>query len=180
MTKRLEVGKKYWFKGKLIEDDKTNFPYHVEIGDFFFCFSEDIEAVEVIPEQKKVTIPKFVAEWIEKCKAEKFTLSYVFSGKPKDVNEWVVADYMIRCDTIARAWLDGYEVKEEPLGVLLVDMPHNAFWKFNYLYRGEDGEFTVDGASESTLLVKYGYKITEAEAKEKYPNFRWVSLEELE
>lgn len=29
-------------------------------------------------------------------------------------------------------------------------------------------------------LLKIAYKITEAEAKEKYPNFKWVSLEELE
>lgn len=167
MTERLEVDKEYWIKGKLVVDDKGSVPFRFEIGGMFFWVGEDIEAVEAIPEREKVTIPKFVAEWIEKCKAEKFTLSYVFSGKPKDVDEWVVADYMIRCDTIARAWLDGYKIKEPLYRVILPD-PNRIGQQKIMLKRQADGSVIF---SKSKATNHESQLLTEQEIKE---DFKWA------
>lgn len=71
---------------------------------------------------------------------------------------------------------------EEQLGVLLVDMPKNSFWKYMYLYVDVDGNYDILGTDEPGVFLyrKTTVKVTEAEAKEKHPNFKWVSLEELD
>nr|DAT03301.1 MAG TPA: Protein of unknown function (DUF1642) [Caudoviricetes sp.] len=72
-----------------------------------------------IPE--KVAIPKFVADWIRKCKTFKsFFVSLSFALQPSvweanglshECIEWL-ADAENQ-ETFARAWLDGYEAEEE-------------------------------------------------------------------
>ena len=65
----------------------------------------------------------------------------------------------------------------EKLGVLLVDVPEPRFW--NYTYIGKVGEQWFAGHCDSMDDLKdYIFKCTQEEAK-KYPQFRWVSLEEL-
>ena len=181
MTK-LEIGKEYWIKAKFLEDDNSYFKSllfeFVKGADGASWIAGNIEAVEVIPEREKVTIPKFVAEWIEEHKGQFSTVYTAFSILTKreyGIKKWVNDNQ----DTFARAWLDGYEV-EEPLGVLLVDIPRGGLWKYNYLYGSVEGDFRVSGCDEATVLLELAHKVTEAEAKEKYPNFKWVSLEELE
>lgn len=62
-------------------------------------------------EPQKVTIPQFVADWIEKCKSEKKRLHEALTYTPSEVNGWVSIPK--NQETFARAWLDGYEVKKE-------------------------------------------------------------------
>lgn len=84
---------------------------------------------------------------------------YWFKGKVVMIDE--------NQDTFARAWL--------------VDMPKNALWGYTYLAsRKSDGKAYVYRSDFEIDVREYGLKVTEAEAKEKYPNFKWVSLEELE
>lgn len=65
----------------------------------------------------------------------------------------------------------------EKLGVLLVDVPEPRFTKYCYLdYSG--GIYSVFLANEKQALELDAYKCTQEEAK-KYPQFRWVALEEL-
>lgn len=71
------------------------------------------------------------------------------------------------------------EVLNEPLGVLLLDISEFGYYKYNYLYKRDNGKFTVNCTDETDIFVEYAHKVTKAEAKEKYPNFKWVSLEEL-
>ena len=82
-----------------------------------------IDLVSQIDEPQKVTIPKFVAEWIEWCKANDVTLlggispidelgSTICSEKSvksRDASRWAIRNQ----DTFARAWLDGYTVEQE-------------------------------------------------------------------
>lgn len=84
-----------------------------------------IDLVEQLDEPQKVTVPAFVAEWIELCK-EKADLSSCLNGyyeigdgtivRPRGFSEefydWL-SDYDHMHD-LARAYLDGYEVEEEP------------------------------------------------------------------
>lgn len=66
---------------------------------------------------KVVKVPQFIAEWIEKCKKND-SLGECLNGyySPIAVQDDVV-DWMSNNDNdlkVANAWLDGYEVEEEP------------------------------------------------------------------
>ena len=65
----------------------------------------------------------------------------------------------------------------EKLGVLLVDVPEPKLWKYQYLEYSY-GTFSIFKAEEKKTIRTSAYKCTQEEAK-KYPQFRWVALEEL-
>ena len=77
--------------------------------------------VSQIYEPQKVTVPKFVAEWIEHCKCNEITL--LNSLRVSDlVNEWLeVGDNE---ETFARAWLDGYDIEKEKLYTVEIPDPN--------------------------------------------------------
>lgn len=183
MTKK-EVEKEYWFKGKISEEDEDDFqPYKVIFGDEHFSdyiwIPDSVEIVEAIPEREKVTIPKEVAEWIEEHKGQFSTVYTAFRilvNREYGIKKWVNENQ----DNFARAWLDGYTV-EEPMGVLLVDMPANSTQRYYFVRMNSTLETSsIDSCDFVHTLLRCSHKVTEAEAKEKYPNFKWVSLEELE
>lgn len=69
----------------------------------------------------------------------------------------------------------------EKLGVLLVDVPEP--WLFLYTYIVEvklfgKPAYTTGRSDNRKDVIKSAFKCTQEEAK-KYPQFRWVSLEEL-
>ncbi|HEM2826361.1 TPA: hypothetical protein U0650_001306 [Streptococcus suis] len=66
----------------------------------------------------------------------------------------------------------------EKLGVLLVDVPEPKKWKYSFLVRGLFLSFTMGQADDYLTVERYAYKCTKEESK-KYPQFRWVALEEL-
>ena len=67
----------------------------------------------------------------------------------------------------------------EKLGVLLVDVPEPSMWKYNYIELNKDrGRFSVEGTAVADVVSRFAYKRTQEEAK-KYPQFRWVALEDL-
>lgn len=80
-----------------------------------------LEDLRQLDEPKKVTVPQFVADWIEKCKAiKKFIPSLAFAINSEVWSENNLSDECIdwlynanNQETFARAWLDGYEVEEE-------------------------------------------------------------------
>ena len=67
----------------------------------------------------------------------------------------------------------------EKLGVLLLELPNSCF---RYILLMESvypvDKLTIWETDDKEDIVEYAYKCTEEEAK-KYPQFRWVSLEEL-
>ena len=66
----------------------------------------------------------------------------------------------------------------EKLGVLLVDVPEPKLWKYHFLEYSY-GTYAIFKTDEKEDIVEDAFKCTQEEAK-KYPQFRWVSLEELE
>lgn len=78
-----------------------------------------LELIKLLKEPEKVQIPKFVADWIRKCKTFKhFAVSLSFALQPSvwEVNglsdeciEWL-ADANNQ-ELFARAWLDGYDIQ---------------------------------------------------------------------
>ena len=76
----------------------------------------------------------------------------------------------------------GYGVEEkratEKLGVLLVDVTEPRRFEFFYLIKAEDEEWCLDCSDNTVEIADLAYKCTQEEAK-KYPQFRWVALEDL-
>lgn len=77
------------------------------------CFLRDLEQLNEI-DTKKVTVPQFVADWIEECKNDDFHLFGAMEGislNQKKLDYWFREDDNM--EIFARAWLDGYTVEEE-------------------------------------------------------------------
>ncbi|ASN72665.1 hypothetical protein 3S16_12 [uncultured Caudovirales phage] len=71
---------------------------------------------EGMVKREKVTIPQFVADWIEYCKVRGITLAHALyhseEAKNKSVYRWLF-EKSGRQETFAQAWIFGYEVEEE-------------------------------------------------------------------
>ena len=72
--------------------------------------------IEQLDEPEKVTIPQFVAQYIEWTKGEDYHLlgamGTIMTSRKKNLYEWFYDDDNM--ELFARAWLDGYEVEKEP------------------------------------------------------------------
>ena len=90
-----------------------------------------IELVSQIDEPQKVTIPKFVAEWLEKCKRSGWNLQKVLYRLDDDekVGDWAYDenDDLIseKVDMIARAWLAYPNIEVEKELLHTVEIPNN-------------------------------------------------------
>ena len=67
----------------------------------------------------------------------------------------------------------------EKLGVLLLELP-SSWFRYVLLMKSvfPVDELTIWGTDDKEDIVEYAYQCTEEEAK-KYPQFKWVALEEL-
>lgn len=86
--------------------------------------SEVLKDLKQLDEPQKVTVPQFVADWIEYCKEHNFTLfgcldpangfeslaGETFEGDVRKCIRWCRKE----SNNFARAWLDGYTVEKEP------------------------------------------------------------------
>lgn len=88
---------------------------------------EDLKNLSTIEYSRKVRVPKFIADWIEQSKGfdedyqaydqdNAITLQNAIDvntgGITIDIVEWLW--HVGNDELFARAWLDGYEVEEEP------------------------------------------------------------------
>lgn len=75
-----------------------------------FVFDDKFDQVERL-ENQKITIPKPVANWIEKCKANNFNLQYAMDSShcPKNIFVYLLS----YPESFAKAWLYGYEIEKE-------------------------------------------------------------------
>ncbi|HEL2057744.1 TPA: hypothetical protein TY768_000912 [Streptococcus suis] len=67
----------------------------------------------------------------------------------------------------------------EKLGVLLLELP-NSWFRYILLMKSVPplDKSTIMETDDKEDVVEYAYKCTQEEAQ-KYPQFRWVALEEL-
>ncbi|EPP0992803.1 DUF1642 domain-containing protein [Listeria monocytogenes] len=76
------------------------------------------KAIAKVEEQERVVVPQCVADWIEQKKSNGDQL-YIAMDKSWQSMNYKVSDWLEegedRYNKFARAWLDGYEVKKEPL-----------------------------------------------------------------
>lgn len=100
---------------------------------------EVLKDLKQLDEPQKVTVPQFVADWIEYCKENDFTLfgcldpvngfenlaGETFEGDVRKCIRWCRKE----SNNFARAWLDGYEVEKEK--------------RYTVKMKGMDKEFTM-------------------------------------
>lgn len=141
-------------------------------------YMQVINWVEQLDEKQKVTVPQFVANWINQCK-EKATLADCLDGyyeisngevvSSEDFQNWVVDN---ENDVLtAKAWMFGYEVEKEPL--YQIQFPGTSWGA--YLTKADNGDLVIFQNTDS------GSNFTESEIKsidERYWAFA-VPVEEV-
>lgn len=134
--------------------------------------------IKKLDEQPKVTVPQFVADWINQCK-EKATLADCLNGYYQisngevvgstDFQNWVVDNE--NDELAAKAWIFGYEVEKEPL--YQIELPGTSWGA--YLTKADNGDLVIFQNTTS------GSTFTESEIKaidERYWAFA-VPVEEV-
>ncbi|HDM8471000.1 TPA: DUF1642 domain-containing protein [Listeria monocytogenes] len=142
------------------------------------CKDSWIFGGHLIPLTPLPAIPKFVADWIEKKKENGddllVALDKNWQGMEDSVRDWFDAEKE-RYELFAHAWLDGYEVEQEPLYyVKLADS------RLDYLR--VDKTTGKTSISNPKPLANCRVKFTEKEIKEldeRYWQFK-VPVEEVE
>jgi hypothetical protein len=101
-------------KQELIEKYKNKYPVLAMDLQSSNIFKELWGDIKQLDEPQKVTIPQFVADWIEECKDDNF---HLFGAMEEMSLHQKKLDYWFREDdnmeNFARAWLDGYTVEKE-------------------------------------------------------------------
>lgn len=73
-----------------------------------------LKSLEQLDEPQKVTVPQFVADWIEEgkkhCKDVADLFGFDFTNE--EIGNWFLQEKPF--DLVARAWLDGYQIEKEP------------------------------------------------------------------
>lgn len=126
--------------------------------------------VEGMVERDKVTIPQFIADWIEEKRDQGRKLAQMLlqASLNEQYGRWVVDNQ----DTFARAWLDGYEVEKEKrywVKLKAVDQ---------YLVSAKDEKFL--GFLQSKLRSKFTLKELEDLGFGWVFNCEGVEVEEVE
>ena len=118
-----------------------------------------ISDLKRLDEPEKVTIPQFVADWIERSKQEKRNLRNALNNGGEKMRLWFLDQE--NYDLFGRAWLDGYEVEKEK----------------RYVVTLKNRQPLVKSQSGSTLyfsqdITAGNYKVTRKELEEA--GFGWI------
>nr|DAL82216.1 MAG TPA: Protein of unknown function (DUF1642) [Caudoviricetes sp.] len=132
--------------------------------------SDDIlDIIKKLDEPQKVKVPQFVAKWISKCQELNWNLSDLLAPEIFDstfafnTKEWLRQDKQ-NYDILARAWLDGYEVEEEPKYTMPV--PYVSY-PVHYSIR-DDGVITFTQGNPQTF--------TQAELDKYFPDIKQFAV----
>ncbi|MCL4882638.1 DUF1642 domain-containing protein [Streptococcus suis] len=148
--------------------------FNIEDTDLVVGLSFTKNIINQINEQQKVVIPKFVAEYIERCKQSGWHLQKVLSRLDDDekVGDWAYDenDDLIseKVDMVAHAWLFGYEVEQEQL--YTVEIPNPNTNAHTILQRAAEG-IVIMTTSNARWRGWPNSKLTESEIKQ---DFEWA------
>ena len=152
------------------------------------CYLEDLDEPEVLSQELPV-IPQFVAEWIKETKpynSLRVAFEYIAQRKRDNHDDelalWVEEG---NSETFARAWLDGYEIEQEPKYYAKIKGHENIGSNDKYWNYNTDMEELSIGDSEvhPNVISEYTIKAT----KEEWANLGinddnadFVKVEEME
>ena len=148
-----------------------------------------IKKIEQLDEPQKVTVPQFVADWIEYCKKHNFTLfgcldpvngfeslaDEAFEGDIRKCIRWCRKE----SNNFARAWLDGYTVEKEKR--YIVKFKNVQSGSRHFKYDGVIGKwyFGINRDSNTTRLCHTKEELEEAGFGEVF-NSPLFEVEEVE
>ena len=131
------------------------------------CFLRDLEQLNEI-DMKKVTVPQFVADWIEECKNDDF---HLFGAMEEMSLHQKKLDYWFREDDnmelFARAWLDGYEVEKEKKYIVKLKNVRDIFGILNFSKRSKEWHFSDSNTNNH-------HRTTHTRKELEDANFGWV------
>ncbi len=116
-----------------------------------------IELVSELDKPEKVTIPQFVAEYIEHKKNEDYHLlgamAEIRSHKNKKIDDWFYTDDNM--EVFARAWLDGYTVEKEKRYIVTLKSSGQKLYYHtedeDYIFSSYDGVFYSEYHTKTDL-----------------------------
>lgn len=122
--------------------------------------SEVLRDLKQLDEPQKVTIPQFVADYIEWTKEEDYHLlgamDTIMTSRKKNLYEWFYDDDNM--ELFARAWLDDYEVEKEK--------------RYLVKFKATKHYFAKDGNGRIYFSLKYESAFTKIELEKA--NLDWV------
>ena len=116
-----------------------------------------LDIISQIDELQKVVVPKFVAEYIEYCKHEKF---YALHGSYANMDDRL-AYWRFKgnnSELFAKAWLYGYEIEKEKLYTAMLKISGEYLrlnWNGNFCHFKVNRKYVLDGDGAR------GYQFTE-------------------
>ena len=94
------------------------------------CFLRDLKQLNAI-DTKKVTVPQYVADWIEEAKKEWYSIFGAINKAPKgEVEGWIELQNV---EIFAEAWVNGYEVEKEKRYTVKMRAPKQPLF-YNNMY----------------------------------------------
>lgn len=127
-----------------------------------------LELIKLLDEPKKVTVPQFVADWIEECKDDDF---HLFGAMEEMSLHQKKLDYWFREDDnmelFARAWLDGYEVEKEKKYIVKLKNVRDIFGILNFSKRSKEWHFSDSNTNNH-------HRTTHTRKELEDANFGWV------
>ncbi|EJC5224625.1 DUF1642 domain-containing protein [Listeria monocytogenes] len=149
----------------------------LKVSDLSWFFRK-LEDVVKVKEPELIAVPRFAADWIKHCKQREYDLAclleYGNAGIPDEMYEWLISSADNQ-ELLARAWLDGYEVEQEPLYYIKAIDSYSGYVNLNL----KTGTYTMSTNGE---FDGYKTKFTESEIKNidtRYWDFA-VPVEEVE
>ena len=129
--------------------------------------SKAINIISKIQKQKKVVVPKFVADWIETHKRCMPFLSHLFTDNlDEEINEWL--DFSDNQNLMAKAWLYGYDVEKDKLYTVEIPNPN---MNSHVILQKTKNKVVLIVVTNARWKGLEGSKLTESEIKQ---NFAWA------
>lgn len=119
-----------------------------------------IKDLKQLDEPQKVTIPQFVADWIEEAKKSCKDVSdlFKFGFTSDEVGKWFMQEKPF--DLVARAWLDGYRIeKEKRYLVKMKDLETS----FNFLNRHKRENYWIFSSKDKSITYQVHHTRKELE-----------------
>ena len=138
----------------------------------------------LVPKQELPVIPQFVADWIEEAKGRHHSLYEAMADYcSPEMNQWIQDFY--HSDLFAKAWLNGYEIEQEPKYYAKIKGHENIASNDKYWNYNTDMEELSIGDSEvhPNVISEYTIKATKDEWANlgiNDDNADFVKVEELE
>ncbi|HEM4572276.1 TPA: DUF1642 domain-containing protein [Streptococcus suis] len=172
MNKQYKIGDEVLVRG-IVNSEVRNGGIHVlhDGVDAFYMLDQ-------IHEPQKVSVPKFVAEWLKEYQYANTLLKVLNAAEDEriitsDVNDWILDNQ----ERFIRAWLDGYEVEQEKL--YTVEIAEAILTKIT---RGSNVQYKMlpfGNVSDVFDKAIYTTRLTEQEIKQKDERL-WQFAKEVE